>query len=102
MAHSRRHPDRLLRILERLCVLHEMTPGPADHMPVGNLDAAISMILAQHDAGAELLASAAHLAAQIIGIAEATQSQRLALAQTHFAGKTKRLLVFRQAAIDIT
>ena len=47
-------------------------------------------------------ASAARLATQIIGVAEATQSQRLALAQTHFAGKTKRLLVFRQAAVDIT
>src|SRR5689334_2737891 len=101
MAHSGRHLSSFERIFESLFMLHKMKSGPADHMTVGNLYANISVLSANCDACAELVAGGAHMAAQIISIAEATKRQSFALSRTNFPGKAKRLSVFGEAAIDI-
>ena len=101
MADNGCHLGRFQSILERRCMFQEMKPGPSDHMTVGDFNATVSVLPADPDAGAELLAGRTHMATQVIGIAKTAQRQSFSLGRTNFTGKTQCLLVFRKTALYV-
>jgi hypothetical protein len=101
VAHLGSQFGRFQRVLQRTGKLHEMNAAPADHVAVCDLYVSVALIPAQLDAGAELLTGGAHVATQVVGVAEAAQGQGLAFGRVHLAGEGQRLFVFGKTSVDV-
>ena len=69
-------------------------------MTIGDFHASQRMLLAQLHARAKLFARGAHLASQIVSVAEPAQRQGLALSRPHLLRKFKCLFVLLAAFLD--